>query len=271
MTDRYAVIGNPIAQSKSPLLHTAFARQFGHDLTYEALLATHDTFAATVRRFIAEGGKGMNVTAPFKLAALALADTLSERARAAQAINTLKFEPEGVHGDNTDGVGLVGDIQDRLGISLAGKRLLVIGAGGAARGILLPLLQAGPGYLLLVNRTESKAHDLLGEHSRAGKVEAGPLAAVAGGRFDVVINATSASLGGTPLALADEVFAPGSLAYDLVYGKGDTAFMADARRQGAARVSDGLGMLVGQAAESYRLWRGCLPDVEPVMAMLRPA
>ncbi|WP_269500187.1 shikimate dehydrogenase [Castellaniella sp. S9] len=269
MTDRYAVIGNPIAQSKSPILHTAFARQFGHDIHYGTLLATHETFADTVRRFVAEGGKGMNVTAPFKLDALEFADTLSERARSAQAINTLKFEPDGVHGDNTDGVGLVGDIQDRLGVALEGRRLLVIGAGGAARGILLPLLQAGPDYLLLVNRTEHKAHDLLGERRRAGKVEAGPLAAVAGGRFDVVINATSASLTGAHLPLADSVFAPGSLAYDLVYGDGDTAFMTDARALGAARVSDGLGMLVGQAAESYRLWRGSRPDVEPVMAMLR--
>lgn len=269
MTDRYAVIGNPISQSKSPILHTAFARQFGHDIQYEALLATHETFADTVRRFIAEGGKGMNVTAPFKLAALDFADTLSERAQAAQAINTLKFGPDGVFGDNTDGVGLVYDIQDRLGVRLAGRRLLVIGAGGAARGILLPLLQTGPDYLLLVNRTEHKAHDLLGERRQAGKVEAGPLSAVAGGRFDVVINATSASLSGAHLPLDAGVFAPDALAYDLVYGKGDTAFMADARQLGAAHVADGLGMLVGQAAESYRLWRGCQPDVEPVMALLR--
>ncbi len=269
MTDRYAVIGNPIAQSKSPILHTAFARQFGHDLQYEALLATHETFTDVVSRFIAEGGKGMNVTAPFKLAALEFADTLSERARSAQAINTLMFGPEGVHGDNTDGVGLVGDIQERLGVSLRGRRLLLIGAGGAARGILLPILEAEPDYLLLVNRTEHKAHSLLGDRRRAGKIEAGPLSAVAGGRFDVVINATSASLSGAHLPLASGVFAPGSLAYDLVYGKGDTAFMVDARELGAARVSDGLGMLVGQAAESYRLWRGCMPDVEPVMAMVR--
>ncbi|MER1969004.1 shikimate dehydrogenase [Castellaniella sp. GW247-6E4] len=269
MTDRYAVIGNPIAQSKSPILHTAFARQFGHDLRYEALLAEHDTFTEVVSRFIAEGGKGMNVTAPFKLAALEFADTLSDRAQAAQAINTLKFGPDGVYGDNTDGIGLVSDIQDRLGVSLEGRRLLVIGAGGAARGILLPLLQAAPDYLLLVNRTEHKAHDLLADRRQAGKIEAGPLGAVAGGRFDVVINATSASLSGAHLPLASGVFAPGSLAYDLVYGKGDTAFMADARELGAGRVSDGLGMLVGQAAESYRLWHGRQPEVEPVMAMLR--
>ncbi|HUH41032.1 MAG TPA: shikimate dehydrogenase [Castellaniella sp.] len=269
MTDRYAVIGNPIAQSKSPFLHTAFARQFGHDLSYEALLATTQTFASTVSQFMAQGGKGMNVTAPFKLAALEFADTLSDRARAAQAINTLKFGPDGVFGDNTDGVGLVDDIQRRLGVPLAGRRVLVIGAGGAGRGILLPILQAGPAHLLLVNRTEHKAHDLLHDHRQAGRIEAGPLSAVAGGAFDVVINATSASLSGAHLPLADGVFAAGALAYDLVYGQGDTAFMADARTLGAAHISDGLGMLVGQAAESYRLWRGVQPDVEPVMALLR--
>jgi len=270
MTDHYAVIGNPIAQSKSPLLHTAFARQFGHDLRYEKLLATPETFHDTVQRFIDAGGKGMNVTAPFKLAALEFADHLSDWAQAAQAINTLKFDEDGVYGDNTDGVGLVNDIQDRLGVSLQGQRVLVIGAGGAARGILLPILQAGPAHLLLVNRTEHKARELLAGHGlgEGGCAHAGPLDAVAKGRFDVVINATSASLTGAHLPLPDGVFAPGALAYDLVYGRGETAFMADARNLGAERVVDGLGMLVSQAAESYRLWRGCRPDVEPVLALL---
>ena len=267
MSDRYAVIGNPIAQSKSPLLHTAFARQFGHDLQYDKLLATDDSFSATVRQFIAEGGKGMNVTAPFKLAALEFADTLTERARAAGAINTLKFGADGVLGDNTDGVGLVNDIVDRLGVDLAHRRILIIGAGGAARGILQPLLAAGPAHVLLVNRTESKAHDLLQTCGAGAVAQAGPLSAVADGAFDVVINATSASLSDAHLPLGAGVFAPGALAYDLVYGRGDTAFMSDARRLGATQVEDGLGMLVGQAAESYRLWYGCRPDVEPVMAL----
>ena len=270
MSDRYAVIGNPISQSKSPILHTAFARQFGHDLQYEKLMATHENFVETVRRFIGEGGKGMNVTAPFKLAALEFADTLSDRARAAQAINTLKFGTEGVHGDNTDGVGLVSDIRDRLGVDLENRRILIIGAGGAARGILQPLLEAGPAHLLLVNRTERKAHELAQACGAAGGiVAAGPLSAIEEGAFDIIINATSASLSDVHLPLERGVFAPDALAYDLVYGRGDTAFMSDARRLDAARVSDGLGMLVGQAAESYRLWFGCRPDVEPVMAMLR--
>jgi len=270
MPDRYAVIGNPISQSKSPLLHTAFARQFGHDLQYDKLLATPGDFSATVRRFIDEGGKGMNVTAPFKLAALEFADTLTERARTAGAINTLKFGADGVLGDNTDGVGLVNDIVDRLGVALAGRRILVIGAGGAARGILQPLLAAGPAHLLLVNRTESKAHDLLRTCEAGAVAHAGPLGAVAGGVFDIVINATSASLSDAHLPLPEGVFASGALAYDLVYGRGDTAFMSDARRLGAARLADGLGMLVGQAAESYRLWFGVRPDVEPVMALFSP-
>lgn len=271
MTDRYAVIGNPIAQSKSPTLHTAFARQLGHDLRYEAMLATPETFHDTVRRFMREGGQGMNVTAPFKLIALDLVDELSPRAQAAQAINTLKFRSTGVYGDNTDGAGLVRDIQERLGVSLCGRRLLVIGAGGAARGIFLPLLEAQPGYFLLVNRTESKAHAILGDHARAGMVEAGPINRAADGQFDVVIDATSASLSGAHLSLPGGVFASGSLAYELAYGKGDTLFFQDARRGGAERVSDGLGMLVGQAAESYQLWRGVRPDVLSVMELLRAA
>ncbi len=180
MTDRYAVIGNPIAQSKSPLLHAAFARQFGHDLRYDAILAAPDTFRETVLAFVAAGGRGMNVTAPFKLEAAELADTLTERARAAGAVNTLVFSPEGILGDNTDGVGLVGDIQDRLGVSLAGRRVLVIGAGGAARGILLPLLQARPAGILVVNRTAARAQALVDALAAPGRVQAGPLDAAAG-------------------------------------------------------------------------------------------
>lgn len=269
MTDRYAVIGNPIAQSKSPTLHMEFARQFGHDLQYTTMLATAETFHETVRCFMREGGQGMNVTAPFKLAALDLADELSPRAQAAQAINTLKFGPTGVYGDNTDGAGLVRDIQERLGVSLLGRRLLVIGAGGAGRGIFLPLLETQPSYFLLVNRTVSKAHAILGEHAQAGVLEAGPISAAADGQFDVVIDATSASLSDAHLPLPSGVFAPGSLAYELAYGKGDTLFFQDARQGGAARISDGLGMLVGQAAESYHLWRGVRPDVLSVMELLR--
>ncbi|CAM5267299.1 Shikimate dehydrogenase (NADP(+)) [Streptomyces griseus subsp. griseus] len=181
MTDRYALVGNPVAQSKSPALHAAFARQLHQDLTYEAILATKENFHETVRQFIREGGKGMNITAPFKLDVLDLVDTMSERAQAAQAINTLKFSENGVYGDNTDGAGLVSDIQEYLGVSLKGRRLLVVGAGGASRGIFLPLLQTAPSYFLVVNRTEHKAHEIVGDHVKPGSVEAGPISLAATG------------------------------------------------------------------------------------------
>ncbi len=267
MTDLYAVIGNPIAQSKSPLLHTAFARQLGHDLRYEAILAEPDTFRETVLAFAAAGGRGMNVTAPFKLMAAELADTLTERARAAGAVNTLKFGPEGILGDNTDGVGLVGDIQDRLGVSLAGRRVLVIGAGGAARGILLPLLRAQPADVLVVNRTAARAQALADAMAALGRIQGGPLNAARGREYDVVIHATSAGLNAGEAPAVDYRVADDGLAYDLAYG-GDTPFMRQARDRGAARAVDGLGMLVGQAAESYRVWRGVLPDVRPVLEQL---
>jgi shikimate dehydrogenase len=269
MTDRYALVGNPVAQSKSPVLHAAFARQLHQDMTYEAILATKENFHDTVRRFIDEGGKGMNITAPFKLDVLDLIDTMSERAQAAQAVNTLKFDEHGVYGDNTDGAGLVNDIQDGLGVSLKGRRLLVVGAGGAARGIFLPLLQTAPAYFLVVNRTEHKAIEIVGDHAAAGKVEAGPISLAADGQFDVVINATSSSLTGDHLPLPPGTYAQGSLAYELAYNKGHTPFMDDATRGGAARLADGLGMLVSQAAEGFLLWRGLRPDVTEVMNTLR--
>lgn len=268
MTDRYAVIGNPIAQSKSPLIHAAFARQCGHDICYEAILAAADAFDKTVRAFIAAGGKGMNVTAPFKLDALALSDRLSERARAAQAVNTLSFTQDGILGDNTDGFGLVLDIQQRLGVSLVGRRILIVGAGGAARGVLLPLLQTQPASLLVVNRSEAKAHALIEPWLGTRTIAAGGLAAVRDKEFDVVINATSTGLSDHALDLGRNLYAPGALAYEMVYGR-ETAFMADARSQGAAVVADGLGMLVGQAAESFRVWRGIMPDVGQVLDQLR--
>lgn len=269
MTDRYALVGNPVAQSRSPILHASFARQLGHDLTYEAILATQETFHDTVRQFIREGGKGMNITTPFKLDVLDLIDTLSERARAAQAVNTLKFDEHGVYGDNTDGAGLVNDIQEHLGVPLRGRRLLVVGAGGAARGIFLPLLQTAPAYFLLVNRTEHKAHEVVGDHARRGAVEAGPIPAAADGQFDVIINATSASLSGEHLPLPPGTYATGSLAYELAYNKGHTPFMDDATQGGAARLADGLGMLVSQAAEGFLLWRGVRPDISEAMELLR--
>lgn len=271
MTDRYAVVGNPIAHSKSPQIHAAFARLTLQDMTYEAVLAPVDGFAATVRAFIAAGGCGMNVTVPFKLEAYALADTRSPRAEAAKAVNTLVFSPAGIHGDNTDGLGLVVDLTRNLGCPLAGKRLLLLGAGGAARGVLLPLLAEAPALLCLANRTADKARALQAEFAaRAGacRLEAGGFAELAGRQFDLVINATAASLAEEAPALPDGLYAPGSLAYDMVYGR-ETPFLAAARAQGAGRRADGLGMLVEQAAESFFLWRGVRPPTAPVLAQLR--
>jgi shikimate dehydrogenase len=268
MTDRYAVIGNPIAHSKSPAIHAAFARQTGQDMSYEAILAPQDGFAAAVAAFRAAGGRGMNVTVPFKLEALALADMPTERARLAGAANTLRFDADGVFADNTDGVGLARDLTGRLGLRLAGRRILILGAGGAARGVILPLLEERPALLAVANRSVDKAEALKAQFAPFGELAAGGFDAFAGGAFDVVINATSASLAGAHLALPAGLFAPGALAYDMVYGKGETPFLAQARRLGATLVSDGLGMLVEQAAESFFLWRGVRPATAPVLAML---
>lgn len=267
MADRYAVIGNPVAHSKSPWIHAQFAAQTGERIAYEALLAPLDGFAATVAAFRGAGGKGSNVTLPFKGEACALATDLSERARAAQAVNTLVFSDAGIFGDNTDGVGLVRDLADNLSCSIAGRRILLAGAGGAARGVLLPLLAARPAALFIANRDADKARAL----ARAFPgVDAGAYEDLAGQRFDLVINATSAGLTDAALPLPRGLFAGGSLAYDMVYGR-DTAFLRAARVDGAARVADGLGMLVEQAAESFFLWRGVRPATAPVLAALRAA
>jgi shikimate dehydrogenase len=273
MTDRYAVVGNPIAHSKSPQIHAVFARLTFQDMAYEAILAPCDGFAETVRAFIAAGGRGLNVTVPFKLEAYALAATCSPRAEAAKAVNTLIFSEKGIHGDNTDGLGLVADLTRNLGVRLAGKRILLLGAGGAARGVLLPLLEQQPAQLYLANRTADKARALREELAvRAGacRFEAGGFAELAGRQFDIVINATAASLADEAPPLPGGLYAPASLAYDMVYGR-ETPFLAAARAQGAARCADGLGMLVEQAAESFFLWRGVRPPTAPVLAQLRGA
>ncbi|QDF95845.1 shikimate dehydrogenase [Azoarcus sp. DD4] len=270
--DRYAVIGNPIAHSKSPLIHAAYARQTGQELSYEAILGPLDGFAATVAAFRADCGRGMNVTVPFKLEAHALADRLTPRAAAAGAVNTLAFGADGILGDNTDGAGLVRDITVNLGSVLAGQRVLLLGAGGAARGALLPLLAEQPATLTIANRTESKAIALAEgfrqQHPDVA-LDACGFAALAGRRFDVVINATAASLADEAPPLPAGLYADGALAYDMMYGRGDTPFLAAARSDGAARLADGLGMLVEQAAESFLLWRGVRPDTAPVLAELR--
>ncbi len=272
--DRYAVIGHPIAHSKSPSIHAAFAAQTGQAMVYEALLSPLDGFVDTVRRFIAAGGKGMNVTVPFKLEAFAMADHLSPRAQAAGAVNTLSFRADGIHGDNTDGLGLVRDLTANLDCPLAGRRVLLLGAGGAARGALQPLIEAGPVRLHLANRTAAKAIDLAEQFrpiAGALKLTASGFDDIGDEAFDLVINATAASLSAAAPAIPDTVYAPGALAYDMMYGAAPTTFLLAARAAGARRVADGLGMLAEQAAESFLIWRGIRPDTAGVLATLRAA
>jgi shikimate dehydrogenase len=265
--DRYAVIGHPIAHSKSPFIHAEFAARTGQAMTYEPLLAPLNGFADTVRDFIAQGGRGMNVTLPFKLEAHAMADQLTERARLAGAVNTLKIVDRRLLGDNTDGIGLVTDIERNAGMALHGKKILLLGAGGAARGAILPLLQAQPAALTIANRTAAKAAELAGEFAPFGKILACNLNALQD-VFDVVVNATSASLQEDLPALPSSVFGTRTLAYDMMYGQQATVFMRFAAQCGAT-TRDGLGMLVEQAAEAFLLWRGLRPDTAPVYEALR--
>lgn len=271
MTDRYAVVGHPIAHSQSPRIHRLFAAQTGQDLSYDAILAPLDGFATTLRRFVAEGGKGLNVTLPFKAEAFILADACSPRATQASAVNTLAVGADGrLWGDNTDGVGLVRDLKEALGLTLFERRLLVLGAGGAACGILGPLLEEGPRELVVANRTAARAEALADRFHCLGPVRGTGLAALSGtGSFDLILNATAASLANATPDLPPGLVAAHTVCYDLAYGHGPTAFMRWADQQGAAHAEDGLGMLVEQAAVAFELWRGVRPDTAPVRAILR--
>ncbi|MBH5330314.1 shikimate dehydrogenase [Eikenella sp. S3360] len=263
---RYAVFGNPVAHSRSPGIHQMFAAQEGTAIEYERILAEPGRFAESAAAFFAAGGLGANVTVPFKTDACAWADSLSARARAAGAANTLIKQPNGqIHADNTDGLGLVADIRRHFQVALAGKRILLIGAGGAARGVILPLLECRPASLTIANRTAAKAREL----AEAFGASAAEFAELPAAGFDIAVNATSGSLSGQVPAIAAKVFAQCELAYDMAYGREPTAFMRFAQNAGAQRTADGLGMLVEQAAESYRLWRGFSPDTAPVLSALR--
>ena len=270
MTDRYAVIGNPIAHSKSPLIHTAFAEQTRQDLQYEAILAPLDGFKVTANDFFRQGGKGMNVTVPFKLEACQLATQLTERAGIAQAVNTLKFENHDILGDNTDGAGLVRDITDNLNVPINGKRILLMGAGGAARGVILPLLQQKPATFAVANRTPQKAMDLKNQFIQYGQITGGDYNQFSGQSFDIIINATSASLNDTLPELPSGIFATNALAYDMMYNSEPTRFLKYAAQQGAKHLADGIGMLVEQAAESFFLWRGIRPETKDIITHLKP-
>jgi len=274
MTDRYAVIGNPVGHSKSPLIHAEFARQTGQDIEYSRLLVPIEGFQAAVEEFRLAAGKGLNVTLPFKLEAYQLATRRSPRADDAEAVNVLSFGRESVEGDNTDGIGLVRDIEANLGFSIAGKRVLLLGAGGAAQGAVGPLLATQPALLAVGNRTTEKAQRLVARFAGRGPfasvvVQAGSLNSYAGARFDLVVNATSASLKDTAPDIPMGLFAAGSMAYDMMYGQGLTPFLRLAQQQGADRLADGLGMLVEQAAETFLIWRGIRPDTHPVIQQLQ--
>ncbi len=267
--DRYAVIGHPIGHSKSPLIHAGFAAATAQELAYGAIDAPLDGFAAAVRAFVAGGGRGMNITAPFKLQAFELADAPSERARRAGAANAFKFDGDGaIAADNFDGVGLVNDVRRNRGLALAGKRILLLGAGGAARGLLQPLLEAAPARLTIANRTAAKADRLAAEFADAGRVGSVAFGGLAGGRFDLVLNATSAGSADDLPPLDSSVFADGALAYDLVYGRGLTPFLRLARDAGVGQLADGVGMLVEQAAEAFAWWRGVRPQTAPTIDRL---
>jgi len=272
VSDRYAVIGNPVGHSRSPQIHEAFARQTGQDITYDRLLAPLDAFEATVRRFFREGGHGLNVTVPFKREAWDLVDICEGGALAAVAVNTIRRSGNQLIGYNTDGIGLVTDLVHNLGTRIAGRRVLLMGAGGASHGVMQPLLEQRPDLLVVANRTLDKAESMVRHFHRFGAlaaqgVSARPYAALAGLQFDLVVNATSAGLEGEMPTLPDTLFAPGAMAYDMVYGR-ETQFLGFARARGAI-CADGLGMLVEQAAESFLIWRGVRPQSAPVIALLR--
>ncbi len=268
--ERYAVLGNPVAHSKSPRIHVLFAHQFRHRLEYLAIQVDPGGLAQAIEQFRANGGKGVNITIPFKQDAYRLVDHMSERAQLAGAVNTIKFEPDGrLFGDNTDGTGLIHDITHNLGFTLRDKHVLVLGAGGAVRGVAGPLLKQHPARLVIANRTVSRARDLVAAFAGVGRIEACSFEELRGKHFHAVINGTAASLKGELPPLPDNLFAHHALAYDMMYGEHATPFMEWAARHGAERVVDGLGMLVEQAAESYFVWKGVRPQTKPVIEALR--
>lgn len=266
--DRYVVIGNPVSHSLSPAIHASFAKAEGEAVDYRALLVPLGEFGEHARRFFDAGGRGANVTLPFKVDAFDFAEDRSERAQLAGAANVLSRREGRIEADNTDGAGLVADLTENLGVQMRGRRVLMLGAGGAARGVIAPLLALHPASLVVANRTPGRARELAQRFAALGPVEPVALEAIPPRPYDLVINATSTSTRGEPLMLPDHVFAAGTLAYDMAYGPSARAFLDRARHLGA-RACDGLGMLVEQAAESYLLWRGRRPATRRVLEELR--
>ena len=269
MTDHYAVIGNPIGHSKSPLIHTEFAKQTGQDLDYISREIPLDDLAGGLKQLQKEGFKGINITVPFKEQVWQSVDNKSDHSKRAGAINTLVFNQDGtLYGDNTDGIGLCRDLLDNHQIGLKDKRILLLGAGGAARGVIEPLLSYQPSQLFIANRTVSKAQQLADIFTEFGNVQGGGFDEVVGS-FDLIINATSASLQGEVPPLSDNILSEKTSCYDMMYSDTDTAFIIWAKQHGAGKSIDGLGMLVEQAAEAFRLWRGVKPDTKTVIELIR--
>ncbi|MDP3135867.1 MAG: shikimate dehydrogenase [Burkholderiaceae bacterium] len=270
--DAYCVMGNPVEHSRSPWIHARFAELTGQHLRYDRQQVALDGFAQAVQAWRARGGRGCNVTIPFKFEAVALATKVSERAALAQAANTLSFNADGIHADNTDGLGLVADIENNLALNLRACDILLLGAGGAAAGALGPLLQARPRQVLVANRTRAKADALVQRHAALARSQGCELQACGldtmGRAFDIVINASASSLGGGAVPIQANALRPGALAYDMMYGPAAAGFLTWARSHGA-RASDGLGMLVEQAAQSFFIWRGVRPPSAAVLAELR--
>jgi len=274
MTDRYAVFGNPISHSKSPQIHQAFARQTEQELDYEALLAPVDAFVPSLQAFLTDRGRGCNITVPFKQDAYAAAEQLTERAQRAGAVNTLWLAEDGkLWGDTTDGVGLVRDLTENQQIEMTGQRVLILGAGGAVRGVIEPILQQKPATIVIANRTVAKAEALVDIFKEllpdACALSACGFSDLDGQQFDRVINGTAASLSGDLPPLPDNLLADNAACYDMMYGADTTVFNQWALEKGAAKAIDGLGMLVEQAAESFRIWRGVQPETAEVLADLR--
>ncbi len=269
--DNYAVIGNPVAHSKSPQIHLAFAQQEGVSIDYRRILADDETFVATVEKFFHDRGCGLNITLPFKVKAYQQCTELNDYAQAAKAVNTISFSSTGDWiGANTDGIGLLRDLKSNLGVELTRKNVLILGAGGAVRGILLPLLQENPSQIVIANRTYEKAEALAKEFIAAGTISSSQFSDLKSSKFDIVINATAASLSNQIPPVSATVLKSETVCYDLAYSDQDTAFLNWAKTHHAGTTSDGLGMLIEQAAESYFIWRGFRPDTGSVFSLLRP-
>lgn len=267
--DRYAVFGHPISHSRSPDIHARFAAQTRQAMEYRAIDVPAETFESTLTTFIKEGGRGLNCTVPLKEIAFGICDVVSDRARRSGAVNTLKVLENGtLLGENTDGVGLYRDLTHNLGLCLSGRRILILGAGGATRGIIEPLLEAKPESLWIANRTVARAERLAEDFKSLGQIRAMGFTDLQGSAFDLILNATSASLTGELPPLPEGLLATGGSCYDLAYGKAPTPFVLWGREQGALQSADGIGMLVEQAAEAFEIWRGVFPETRPVIEAL---